>query len=253
MKALIVILALSSYVAATVMNSLEAPSTAPALLPRQSAQFGTLGWYSLSQTASSTILSSHTAVTINSVTRRAHYLAHNGRGVPQGTCLVLQQILIGTDIYQINPTDSRTAEQLVLPSTTTSTRLTASLTPTATSNPTSITQTERSTQTVPAPPPSSTSPPSSPGQSTKNTGIIVGGVIGGIVAVGAIGIIALLILRRGRGQPIVGVTYPPSQEYGMPPVPDKTSVALAPGCNPHASINHSTTSVTASPAPLGYL
>ncbi|ORY10337.1 hypothetical protein BCR34DRAFT_352402 [Clohesyomyces aquaticus] len=106
---------------------------------------------------------------------------------------------------------------------------------------------------IPSPTSTSFPQPPSTGKNTKTTGIIVGGVVGGIAVVGAIVIAVLLILRRGRRNPSAPSPNTPAMSYGYASPLQKFSQNSTDGLNSHASAYYSMhsgmLSSAASPAP----
>lgn len=93
----------------------------------------------------------------------------------------------------------------------------------------------------------------------SNTGIIVGGVVGGIALIGIIGLVAIFLLRRKRAkttahQPAPALYYPPQGQPQMPSgLPEKIAQPTTIAVDPHTSTYYGSgvmSPVTpASPAP----
>jgi hypothetical protein len=110
---------------------------------------------------------------------------------------------------------------------------------------------------IPTDPPTGVPGPTSP---KSNTGIIVGGVVGGIALIGIIGLVAIFLLRRKRAkttahQPAPAVYYPPPQEQSqmLSGLPEKVAQPTTAAVDPHASTYYGSGSMSpatpASPAP----
>jgi hypothetical protein len=99
-----------------------------------------------------------------------------------------------------------------------------------------------------------------PASPKSNTGIIVGGVVGGIALIGIIGLVAIFLLRRKRAkttahQSAPAVYYPPpqGQTQMLSGLPEKVAQPTTAAVDPHASTYYGSGSISpatpASPAP----